>query len=246
MGAAVLAAQGALRAGIGLLTCQIPGYGYQIMQSCIPEAMVNMDSKETHISSFPTNLSPFNAIGVGPGIGQNSDTVGVLESLLEKYKSPIVLDADALNILSVTPILLKKIPPHSILTPHPGEFNRLFGRSENDFDSIQVAIQKAKELSVFIVLKGHHSFIASPTGVHLFNTSGNPGMSRGGSGDVLTGILTSLLSQGYPSDQAVKIGVYLHGLAGDIAAQEHTEQGMSVSDLIHSMGAAWKQLIFRN
>jgi len=246
MGAAVLAAQGALRAGIGLLTCQIPGYGYQIMQSCLPEAMVNMDSKETHISSFPTNLSPFNAIGIGPGIGQNSDTVGMLESLLEKYKSPIVLDADALNILSVTPILLKKIPPHSILTPHPGEFNRLFGRSENDFDSIQVAIQKAKELSVFIVLKGHHSFIASPTGVHLFNTSGNPGMSRGGSGDVLTGILTSLLAQGYPSDQAVKIGVYLHGLAGDIAAQEHTEQGMSVTDLIHSMGAAWKQLIFRN
>jgi len=246
MGAAVLAAQGALRAGIGLLTCQIPGHGYQIMQSCLPEAMVNIDSKEAHISSFPTNLSPFNAIGIGPGIGQNSDTIGMLESLLDKYKSPIVLDADALNILSSTPLLFKKIPANSILTPHLGEFNRLFGASENDFDSIQVAIQKAKELNVFIVLKGHHSFIASPSGVHIFNTSGNPGMSRGGSGDVLTGILTSLLAQGYPSDQAVKIGVYLHGLAGDIAAQEHSEQGMSVTDLIHSMGAAWKQLIFIN
>jgi hydroxyethylthiazole kinase-like uncharacterized protein yjeF len=246
MGAAVLAAQGALRAGIGLLTCQVPGCGYLIMQTCVPEAMVSMDEKKFHISGFPTSLSPFDSIGIGPGIGQNSETAALLESLFEKYRKPIVLDADALNIISAFPNLLMKIPPHSILTPHPGEFNRLFGISNTDFDFIELAIQKAKELEVYIVLKGHHSFIACPSGIHFFNTSGNSGMSRGGSGDVLTGIITSLIAQGYSPDQAVKIGVFLHGLAGDIAANEHTEQGMRITDLIYSMGAAWKQLIFKN
>lgn len=243
MGAALLAAQAALRTGIGLLTCHIPACGSGLMQATIPESMVSSDESEYEISSFPNMIDSFSAVGIGPGIGQSDKTGELLKKLLVSYQKPIVIDADALNILAKSPSLLTTLPPHSILTPHPGEFKRLFGETSNDFELIEKAIYQSKELNVFILLKGHHSLIACPSGTHFFNTTGNAGMARGGAGDALTGILTALLAQGYSSEDALKVGVYLHGLAGDFAASESTKQGMTITDLIASMGKAWKQLI---
>lgn len=243
MGAAVLAAKSALRAGIGLLTCHIPGCGYSVMQSSVPEAMVSTDLNEVEISNMPKNLNTYTSIGIGPGLGNAATTLAVLEMTLSSYTQPIVLDADALNLIATNPTLLNFIPRHSILTPHPGEFKRLFGETLDDFDRINQAIYQSKKLDLYILLKGNHSFIACPTGAHYFNTTGNAGMAKGGAGDALTGILTALLAQGYSSENALKIGVFLHGLAGDIAATESTMQGMTITDLIDSMGKAWKQLI---
>lgn len=243
MGAAILAAQAALRAGIGLLTCHLPACGTALIQSNIPESMVSSDECENEISILPDLLDSFAAIGIGPGIGQSNKTDKAIKELISSYKKPIVLDADALNLLAKSPTLLTTLPPHSILTPHRGEFKRLFGETTNDFELIEKAKYQSKALNVYILLKGHHSFIACPTGTHFFNTTGNAGMSRGGSGDALTGILTALLAQGYSAEDALKIGIFIHGLAGDIAAAESTEQGMTITDLIGSMGKAWKLLI---
>ena len=243
MGAAILAVQGAIRAGIGLITCHIPGCGYSAMQSSVPEAMVSIDTNETEISSLPTGLNDYSAIGIGPGVGKSAVTLNVLNKIFSSYTKPIALDADALNLMAMKPSLLAQIPRHSILTPHPGEFKRLFGETSDNFELIDHAIYQAKELDVYILLKGFHSFIACPTGIHFFNPTGNAGMARGGAGDTLTGILTALLAQGYSSENALKIGVFLHGLAGDIAAAELTMEGMTIADLIGSIGKAWKQLI---
>ena len=243
MGAAVLAAQGALRAGIGLLTCHIPNCGYAIMQSSIPEAMVSSDSNDAEITCLPNDLTNYTTIGIGPGLGKHTYTLTVIDAILSSYTKPIVLDADALNLIATSPSLLNKIPRYSILTPHPGEFKRLFGETLNDFDMINQAIDLSKKLDLYILIKGNHSFIACPSGVHFFNTTGNAGMAKGGAGDALTGILTALLAQGYTSENALKIGVFLHGLAGDIAIADSTMQGMTITDLIASMGKAWKQLI---
>jgi NAD(P)H-hydrate epimerase len=164
---------------------------------------------------------------------------------MEKLTMPLVLDADALNIIGGSRKLLQHIPPGSILTPHPKEFERLFGPSENEFARIELAKAKAAELNVVIVLKGHHSFIASYEGQHYFNTTGNAGMATAGSGDVLTGILTGLLAQGYSPASAAVLGVYLHGLAGDIAAEEKSMEAMIAGDIIDRLGRVF-QLISKS
>jgi NAD(P)H-hydrate epimerase len=153
---------------------------------------------------------------------------------------PIVIDADGLNCLALQKESLRHLPPYSILTPHPKEFERLFGESKNDFERIRSARKKAKELNVIIILKGHHTFIATPTGQGWFNNTGNAGMAKGGSGDVLTGILTSFLAQGYKPIDASILGVYLHGLAGDIAAETLSKESMLATDIINCMGDAFK------
>ena len=243
MGAAILAAKGAIRAGLGLLTCQVPARGNDLIQLAVPEALTFIDEGKDFIKTIPPQLDKYEAIGIGPGIGQDSATSKWLEELLKAARRPVVLDADALNIIALHPALLSHVPPKSILTPHPKEFQRLFGDTTSQIQRIQLAVSKAKELDIFILLKGHHSFLACPNGPHFFNTTGNAGMARGGAGDVLTGIITGLVAQGYSTEAALKIGVFLHGLAGDIAAQQHSMEGMSIEDLIHSIGAAWKQLI---
>lgn len=246
MGAAVLAAQGALRSGLGLLTCSVPGAGYDIIQSTVPEAMARVNPEQEQQGPDPGLSMQFDSIGIGPGLGVSALTVSLLRQILPAYQHPLVLDADALNILAAHPALLSCIPVNSVLTPHPLEFERLFGRSDNEFERMQKALEKARELRSFIVLKGHRTLIACPDGDCFFNGSGNPGMATGGTGDVLTGILTGLLAQAIPPEHAVRLGVYLHGLAGNLAAAAVSEPALLPSDLIRYVGSAWLSVLSKN
>lgn len=241
MGAATLSANGCLRAGVGKLTCHIPLCGYTIMQVAAPEAMTKTEQGNNYIEKL-SDTGKYDAIGIGPGLGLYDSHAPLLETFFDSYKKPAVIDADALNIVAKNAGLLKKITHFSILTPHPGEFDRLFGKTENDFARMRLAQQKAKELQLIIVLKGHRTLIAMPGGNCFFNSTGNPGMATGGSGDVLTGILTSLLAQQYPPEQAALLGVYLHGLAGDYAATRLTEEAMLAADISLHLGDAFRQL----
>lgn len=242
MGAAILSAKGALRAGIGLLTCLVPKDGNTIMQVTVPEAMTIPDRDEKHISILPKNLSAFSAVGIGPGIGQYDSAKEVLADLMKQYRKPIVFDADALNTISGTPNLLNSIPPGSVLTPHPKEFERLFGPSASDDERILKARNWAQKLQIVIIIKGSYSMIFNIDRNVYFNSTGNPGMATGGAGDVLTGIITSLLAQGYSSLNAALMGVYLHGKAGDLAAAKISQEALVAGDLIDFMGKAWKSL----
>ena len=240
MGAAVLAARACLRSGAGLLTCQVPGCGYAILQATLPEAMLLIDKDEKIHTAFAGDPGKYSVIGIGPGIGTDDRTVAFLRDILQRYRKPMVLDADALNILSAHPDLLSALPPYSILTPHPKEFERLFGPSDNDFARLEKAREQAKKHQCILVLKGHYTFIAMPGGKSYFNSTGNPGMAKGGSGDVLTGILTALLGQSYSPGEAALLGVYLHGLAGDLAAASWSQESMLPSDLTDHLGAAFQ------
>jgi len=239
MGAALLASRSCLRSGAGLLTCHTPACGYDILQTALPEAMILTDPDEKINTTFTGELSVYSVIGIGPGIGTAPRTKALLETILRSYKKPVVLDADALNILGANPSLFFLLPPYSILTPHPKEFERLFGQAEDDFARLQLASEKARDHQCVIVLKGHYTFIAMPGGKGYFNSTGNPGMAKGGTGDSLTGIITSLLSQGYSSGEAALLGVYLHGLAGDLAAESLSQESMLATDLIDHLGKAF-------
>lgn len=241
IGAAVLAAKACLRSGVGLLNCFVPKCGYDILQTAVPEAMVLTDANPSIITKIDEDVLKYNSIGIGPGIGTASETRNAVKELLSVCNKSIVLDADALNGLSMEKTL-PPLPQGSILTPHPKEFERLFGKSKNDFERIEKALENAKLLNCLIVLKGHHTFIATPSGKGYFNNTGNAGMATAGSGDVLTGMITSLLSQGYSSADASILAVYLHGLAGDIAANEFSKEAMIAGDIIDSIGKAFKQL----
>lgn len=240
-GAAVLCAQACLRAGAGLVTAYIPRCGYEIMQSSFPEAMTITDKQKNYLSTIP-DIKPYKAIGVGPGIGTKPVTANALLQLLKKSSPPLVLDADALNLIAENKTWLKQLPANSILTPHPKEFERLFGKSKNDFERHQLQKDVAKKYKVIIVLKGAYTAVASPAGDTYFNTTGNPGMATAGAGDVLTGIITGLLSQGYASLQSALLGVYWHGLAGDIAAKKQSQPSLIASDITGNLGAAWNLL----
>ncbi|MCE7863438.1 MAG: NAD(P)H-hydrate dehydratase [Bacteroidetes bacterium CHB5] len=241
MGAAVLAARAALRAGVGLLTVHIPAAGNGIVQSSVSEAMTQQDVSQTFFTACEVG-SFYTATGVGPGLGQAPETLQGFKDLLTQRTKPMVLDADALNLLATDAELLNKIPEGSILTPHPGEFMRLVGAWSNDFDKLKKQIALAETTRSVVVLKGAYSSIALPDGSVYFNSTGNPGMATGGSGDVLTGIVTALLAQGYPAAQAAILGVYVHGLAGDLAAREIGETGLIAGDLINYLPYAFKKL----
>jgi len=242
MGAAVLAAKACLRAGAGLLTVHAPRCGNLVLQTAVPEAMFSPDQRAKFWTEVP-DLQTYSAIGVGCGISQVPETAAALSRLLQKAEKPLVLDADALNLLAQNAEWWRFLPRNSILTPHPKEFERLFGKSENDFERNDLQRLKAEEHGVFIVLKGAHTAIACPDGSCYFNSTGNPGMATGGSGDVLTGILTGLLAQGYSPCDSVLLGVFLHGLAGDLAAKELGEAALTASDLIDFLGKAWVSLL---
>jgi NAD(P)H-hydrate epimerase len=242
MGAAMLAAKACLRSGVGLLTCYLPSCGYSIMQTSLPEAMVLTDNNSTILASVLEDIEKYNTIGIGPGIGTDPATQKFLSELVAAYNKPMVLDADALNCLALQKNNLTTLPPYSILTPHPKEFDRLFGEHNSDLDRITTARKKALDFEIIILLKGHHTFIATPSGAGYFNSTGNAGMAKGGSGDVLTGILTSLLAQEYEPVHAAILGVYLHGLAGDLAAQTLSLETFLPSDLILFLSGAFKEI----
>jgi len=240
MGAAILSSAACLRSGVGKLTCVTCEAGYDIIQSTVPEAMCKVSGGK-YIHGF-SDFQNFDTIGIGPGIGQYDSHKKLLEDLFTNYKKPIVIDADALNVLSKNQNLYSLIPENSILTPHPKEFERLFGTTNSDFDRLDLALAKAEELKIFIVLKGHYTFIAAPTGNGYFNSTGNPGMATAGSGDVLTGIITGLVAQNYSSLNACILGVYLHGLSGDIAAEKMSQEAMIAADIIENLSEAFKSI----
>ena len=240
-GASILAAKAALRSGAGLLTLHIPRCNNIILQSCVSEAMTRLDSCDTHISGVALS-APYNAVAAGPGLGMHKDTEAALLRLIEETQVPMVLDADALNLLARNPQWFSKLPPHSILTPHPGEFARLSGAGGNRAMQIEKASALAQEHNIYVVLKGAYTAVCTPDGEVHFNGSGNPGMAKGGSGDVLTGIMLALLARGYDSREASVMGVYLHGLAGDIAASRLGMTAMTAGDIVDSLPSAWKQL----
>ena len=239
IGAARLSSEACLRSGAGLVSCHLPICGYEAMQASLPEAMVFSDFNTSFITKIDADLSAFDAIGIGPGLGKAAETRSMLASLLPEINCPLLLDADALNIIGTNPELLKLLRPGTILTPHPKEFERVFGATKNEFDRIDLAIKKSKEYNIIIVLKGHHTFIATPEGRGYFNSTGNAGMATAGSGDVLTGIITGLLAQDYSPVHAALLGVYLHGLAGDIGAMERSMESLIASDIIANLGKAY-------
>lgn len=239
MGACVLSARACLRSGVGLLTVHVPKSGYTIVQTSVPEAMASVYEEDYFSGELQT--SGYAAIGVGPGLGQAKETSNALLILLEQGKS-LVIDADSLNILAANREWIKQIPSGSILTPHPKEFERLVGSWQNDFERLEKQKQLSIDTKTVVILKGAHSSIASPDGKVYFNSTGNPGMATGGSGDVLTGILTGLLAQGYSAIDAAIIGVYLHGLSGDMAAREKGQHSLIASDLIDYLPAAFKSV----
>ncbi len=240
-GAAVLAARACLRSGVGLLTVHVPQSGYTVMQTAVPEAMLCIDESEMEYCQAE-NLNKFDFAGVGPGIGLKQSMQEALKSILQNANNPLVLDADALNILALNPEWFAFLPKNSILTPHPGEFDRLTQKHSKGYERLQTQIDFARKHAVIVVLKGAHTSIAHPDGTVYFNRTGNPGMATAGSGDVLTGIILSLLAQRLTPLQAALLGVYLHGLAGDKAAHVVGEESLIASDIIEHLGGAFKQI----
>ncbi len=242
MGAAILASRACLRSGAGLVSIHSPKCGYEILQISVPEAMVSVDEHQYAVTHVHEDLLKYKAIGIGCGIGTNELAAQGLADVLQRTKCPVVLDADALNLLAGHPDFFKLVPKDSILTPHVKEFERMFGTTANDFERNALQIQKAKELGIYLILKGANTAIACPDGHCFFNNNGNPGMATGGSGDVLTGILTGLLAQGYPPLEACQLGVYLHGMAGDLAMLDQQQEALLASDIIAQIGRAFKHL----
>lgn len=234
IGAALLAAEACVRSGVGLLTVHSLTADNVALNARLPEAMTISGAE------LPEQLSKYAAIGIGCGLGKSELTLYLLSSVLDTT-APLVMDADALNILSSNKHLIQQIPPNTILTPHPKEFDRLFGEHENDFARWETAISKAKELNCVIVLKGHHTLVASQ-GNGYFNASGNAGLAKAGSGDTLTGIITALLAQKYSAEDAAKLGVYLHGLAADVALVHHSKESLLASDVVKYIGRAFRKL----
>ena len=245
MGAAVMCSRSTLRSGAGLVTVHGPKGGISILQTAVPEAMFEPDRNEHFITDMRIHHD-HQAIAVGPGIGTNGQTIDALEALLKSGVSPLVLDADALNCISKRPSLLSLLPAKTIITPHIGEFDRLFGEQRSSEDRLKTAIEMARQYGIIIVLKGHYTATVRPTGRVYINPTGNPGMATAGAGDVLTGIIAAFLAQGYKPEHAATIGVFVHGLAGDIAAEKIGEFGMTAGDIAAYAGRAIRMIIDKN
>ena len=241
-GASVLAARACLRSGVGRLTVHTPRKNYTVMQTAVPEAVMQMDREET-IFSEAVDAEDYDALGIGPGLGQSENTAIALIAQLRRTSAPIIADADALNILANHRAWMQQLPKDIIMTPHPKEFERLYGnRCNGDYERLSKAREMAERLQAYIILKGHYSALCQPDGHIFFNSTGNSGMATAGSGDVLTGIITALLSRGYTHHEACVMGMYLHGLAGDIAAKEYGKESLIASDIIDFLPKAFKRL----
>ena len=241
-GAAVMAARGALRSGVGKLTVHSARAAFPVIQSQVPEALFSADRHENVISDMSARFN-CSAIGVGPGIGTNDATRGAFETLVKSYKRPLVIDADALNAIAKNQTILDHIAPGSVLTPHAGEFDRIFGTQTSDEGRLLKAVEVSHRYKLLIVLKGRYTAIVRPDGKVFFNSSGTPAMATAGSGDVLTGIITSLLAQGYKPETASVAGVYIHGLAGEMAAETQGEYGTTAMDIASCVGRAVKAIM---
>lgn len=240
-GASILAARACMRSGVGLLTVHAPLCNNDILQTSIPEAMVETDDNRDYFTTT-TNTDDYKAIGIGPGLGKDEETEDALLVQLMNCQTPVVLDADALNILSNHRHVLTQLPEGSVLTPHPKELERLTGKSSNSYEQLTKACELANTANVHIVLKGAYSAIITPKGKCYFNSTGNPGMATGGSGDVLTGVILALLAQEYSAEDAAKIGTYVHGLAGDFARKKLGMIGMTAGDIINYLPIAWRMV----
>lgn len=239
MGAAVLSVQGALHSGAGLVTAYVPEGGYDIIQTTCPEAMALMFCHAKHLGPFVGDLSVYSAIGIGPGLGTSESAAQLVEQVLNAGRQPLVLDADALNIMATHAHTIYPLNRQTVLTPHPGEFRRLAGDWADDMERLQKQISFARNYGAVVVLKGAHTSVTMPDGRVFFNSTGNPGMAKGGSGDVLTGVITALLAQGYSAENAAVIGVYLHGRAGDCAAAYLSQSGMTAGDIVRYLPEAF-------
>lgn len=240
-GAAILAARACMRAGVGKVTVNSPKRNLPLLQVAVPEAIVQNSLEETYFAEA-VDTEDFNALGIGPGLGQSEQTAIAMITQLRRTQCPIVVDADALNILANHRAWLQQLPQNIIMTPHPKELDRLEGHSADSYERLTKASNLAERLKGYIVLKGHHTAICCPGGHILFNSTGNAGMATAGSGDVLTGIITGLLARGYKPQDACIVGVYLHGLAGDIAAHDLGEESLTASDIINCLPRAFKRL----
>ena len=240
-GASVLATKACLRAGAGKVTTHVPKRNVAIMQVAVPEAIVSIDREET---SFTEGVATedFQAVGIGPGLGTSEQTAITLIAQLRRTQCPLVIDADALNILASRRAWLQQLPKGVIMTPHPKELDRMEGKCIDSFERLTKARELAERLQGYVILKGHHTAICMPDGHVVFNSSGNAGMATAGSGDVLTGIITGLLARGYERREACMLGVYLHGLAGDLAVRELGEESLIASDLIQYLPKAFVRL----
>lgn len=242
MGAAVLASRACMKSGVGLLTAHVPCNSSHILHIAVPEVLVSIDRSELMFTEHP-DLDKFDAIGVGPGMGVNTNSIRAFTNLLDHIENrPLVVDADAINILSAHPELLDKLPENTILTPHPGEFKRLVGSWEGDYHRMHKAVEFCKLFKVIVVLKGAFTTVVLPDGHCHFNSTGNEGMATAGCGDALTGVILALLGRGVMSGDAALLGVYLHGLAGDLAADKCGQDSLITSDLIDSLGNAFLSL----
>lgn len=233
-GAALLASEACMRAGVGLLTTHLPKLAMLPLQVYLPEAMISPDMSDNCFSQVP-DLQPYNAVGVGPGLGKTEETANALKHLIQEAKMPMVLDADALNIISENKTWLSFLQEKTIITPHPKEFERLFGKTDNSQQRLDLQREMSVRHKIIIVLKGANTSITFPNGSCFFNSTGNPGMATAGSGDVLTGIILSLLAQRYTPEEAAIIGVFMHGKAGDIAASKLGQESMIASDISKSL-----------
>ena len=248
-GACIMAAQAALRSGIGKLSILSPNCNRQIIQTAVPQAMYSMNPTTTSNYYWNTkinNINSYEAVAVGPGLNTHQETLIALKELLinvSEHSKPLIIDADALNIISQQTSLLKLIPKNSILTPHYGELQRLVGKCPTYTDALHKATDLALKISSVIILKGWHSTIINTNGEIIYNSTGNSGMGTGGSGDVLIGILLSLRAYGYSAWDAARLGTFLHGRAGDISAKSLTSISMNALDIINYLPNAWKSII---
>lgn len=245
IGAAILSAKAALRTGAGLVTSHLPKCGYSIMQSAFPECMVSVDENETVITKFPS-IGKFDCVAIGPGLRTDELTARVFEEFLNSNNfenTQLVLDADAINLLAKNSNLISSLPPKTILTPHAKELERLIGKFEDPYKQIEAIQQFTMEHKLIIVAKAAHTAVYTPDGQIYFNSTGNPGMATAGSGDVLTGIIAAQLAKGFPNEIATILGVYLHGLAGDLARNELGEESLIASDIISHISTAYRNMM---
>lgn len=240
-GASILAAKACMRCGVGLLTAHVPQRNNDILQISVPEAILEQDDNEYYFSNI-SETDSYDAIAIGPGIGQHPDTALAVIEQTKRAHVPVILDADALNILSTHRGWMLQLPKHTILTPHPKELERMVGFCNDSFERLNKAKEFAMRQQIYIIVKGAWSAIVTPEGHIYFNPTGNPGMATAGSGDVLTGILLALEAEGYTPEDACRLGVYIHGLAGDIAARNLGEISMTAEDLIDCLPEAWMKL----
>lgn len=239
-GALALAGRSALRTGAGLVTLGSVESNRIALQSSLPEAMVKTLGEHS-VTEINSKFDGFNVIGIGPGLGRENNTRSAIQGFLSKQKVPLVIDADALNLISELEIP-EQLPSESIITPHPKEFDRIFGYHKNDFDRRSAQIKMSVKLNIYIVLKGAYTTITTPSGDIYFNQTGNPGMAVGGSGDILTGMICSLIAQGYSKLNACTLGVYMHGLAGDLATKDLGQEFMISTDIINYISSAYKMI----